>query len=148
MAKIELENESLKAAEAECATGRTAPRVTLDMIKARIENVVFVMGSDLIDTARESVYPNVPDNLEPSEKMDRQQVVYNGAMKRGEVLTICLMTLHNGFMVLGKSAPASPANYDADLGRKLAYEDCIRQLWPLCAFSLLDFQTAEAAEAE
>jgi hypothetical protein len=39
-------------------------------------------------------------------------------------------------MVIGKSVPASPDNFNPDLGRKLAYEDCIRQLWPLMGFAL------------
>jgi len=37
---------------------------------------------------------------------------------------------------VGKSAPASADNFNADLGRKLAYEDAIRQLWPLMGFAL------------
>ena len=55
-----------------------------------------------------------------------------------KLLSICLLVVQNGFVVVGKSAPASPANFNADLGRKLAYEDAIRQLWPLMGFSLRD----------
>jgi hypothetical protein len=46
--------------------------------------------------------------------------------------------MRNGFTVIGKSAPASAANFNAELGKKLAYEDAIRQLWPLMGFSLRD----------
>ena len=46
--------------------------------------------------------------------------------------------MRNGFTIIGKSAPASPANFNAEFGQKLAYEDCIRQLWPLMGFSLRD----------
>lgn len=44
--------------------------------------------------------------------------------------------MNNGFTVIGKSVPASPANFDAQLGRKLAYEDAVRQIWPLMGFAL------------
>lgn len=44
-------------------------------------------------------------------------------------LTICILTMHNGFVVVGTSAPADAANYDENLGQKFAHEDCIRQLW-------------------
>jgi len=54
------------------------------------------------------------------------------------VLSICLVVMRNGFIVVGKSAPASRENFNAELGRKLAYEDCIRQLWPLMGFALRD----------
>lgn len=53
-------------------------------------------------------------------------------------LSICLLVMNNGFTVIGKSAPASPANFNADLGRQFAYEDAIRQLWPLMGFALRD----------
>jgi len=44
----------------------------------------------------------------------------------------------NGFTLIGKSAPASPDNFDPVLGRKLAYEDAVRQLWPLMGYALRD----------
>lgn len=55
-----------------------------------------------------------------------------------ELLSICILVMHNGFTVVGKSAPASPENFNAELGRKFAYEDAIRQLWPLMGFALRD----------
>jgi len=53
-------------------------------------------------------------------------------------MTICVMRMENGFAVVGQSAPADPKNYDKEHGQKLAYENCIRQLWPLEAYSLLN----------
>jgi hypothetical protein len=52
------------------------------------------------------------------------------------VLTLCVLTMQNGFYVVGESAPASPANFDAELGRKFAYENAIRQLWKLEGYAL------------
>lgn len=54
------------------------------------------------------------------------------------LLSICILQMRNGFLVIGKSAPASAENFNAELGRRLAYEDCIRQLWPLAGYSLRD----------
>ncbi|RWN47166.1 MAG: hypothetical protein EOS03_12475 [Mesorhizobium sp.] len=51
-------------------------------------------------------------------------------------LTICLMKLQNGFVLVGKSAPADPANFNQELGEKFAREDCIRQMWPLEGYLL------------
>ncbi len=54
------------------------------------------------------------------------------------VLTICIIVMRNGFTVIGKSAPADAANFDAEVGKKFAREDAIRQIWPLMGFALRD----------
>ena len=53
-----------------------------------------------------------------------------------DVLTICIITMKNGFSVIGKSAPADPQNFNELLGEKFAREDAIRQLWPLMGYEL------------
>ena len=60
-----------------------------------------------------------------------------------DVLSICILVMRNGFTVIGKSAPASPENFNADLGRDYAYEDAVKQLWPLMGFALRDKLAAE-----
>ena len=52
------------------------------------------------------------------------------------VMTICVLTMVNGYMMVGKSAPADAGNFNAELGRKFAREDAIRQLWPLEGYAL------------
>jgi hypothetical protein len=51
-------------------------------------------------------------------------------------LTICVMTMKNGFAVIGKSAPADAGNFNLELGQKFAREDAIRQLWALEGYAL------------
>jgi hypothetical protein len=51
-------------------------------------------------------------------------------------LTICVMQLTNGWVLVGKSAPADPANFNQELGEKFAREDCIRQMWTLEGYLL------------
>jgi len=51
-------------------------------------------------------------------------------------MTIAVVQMTNGFVVLGKSAPADPANYDEELGKKFANEDAIRQIWQLEGYLL------------
>lgn len=54
------------------------------------------------------------------------------------LMTLCFLTMRNGFVVVGKSAPASPENFDPEKGRNFAREDAIRQLWPLMGYALRD----------
>lgn len=54
----------------------------------------------------------------------------------GGTLTICVVTLSNGFQVVGKSACAHPENYNQELGEKIAYDDAFKQLWALEGYLL------------
>lgn len=51
-------------------------------------------------------------------------------------MTIAIITMVNGFMVTGISAPASVANFDPEVGKRYAYENAFKQLWPLEAYLL------------
>lgn len=53
-----------------------------------------------------------------------------------ELLTFCVLVLKNGFTVTGKSACASPENFDAEIGRKMARENAINKIWPLMGYAL------------
>lgn len=52
------------------------------------------------------------------------------------ILTICIIRMKNGFFVTGESAPASPANFNAELGRKFAREQAIRKVWGFEGYAL------------
>jgi len=56
--------------------------------------------------------------------------------EHAEHMTIAVVYLENGYILVGKSVPADPENYDKELGKKFAYEDAIRQMWPLEAYLL------------
>lgn len=53
-------------------------------------------------------------------------------------LTICVLTLKNGFTVLGQSACASPKNFNQEIGAKLAYDDAVNKIWVLEGYLLRD----------
>lgn len=54
----------------------------------------------------------------------------------GGTLTICVLTLRNGFQVTGESAAASPENFDAEIGRKVAREKAREKIWQLEGYLL------------
>lgn len=62
-------------------------------------------------------------------------------------LTVCVLTLANGFTVTGESACASPENYNQQIGEDLARKDAINKVWTLEAY-LLKQQLYERAQAE
>lgn len=61
-----------------------------------------------------------------------------------KLLTFCVLVLKNGFTVTGESACASPENFDAELGRKIARENAVNKMWPLLGYALKDRLQADA----
>ncbi|WP_232830615.1 Gp49 family protein [Oceanicella sp. SM1341] len=56
----------------------------------------------------------------------------------GSCLTVCCLTLQNGFTVTGESACASPENFNEGIGRKIARGNARDKIWPLLGFRLRD----------
>lgn len=54
----------------------------------------------------------------------------------GSSLTVCVLTLKNGFTVSGESACASPENFDAEIGRQVAKRTAREKLWGLLGYEL------------
>lgn len=54
----------------------------------------------------------------------------------GTTLTVCCLTLRNGFQVIGESAAASPENFDEAIGRRIARERAREKIWQLEGYLL------------
>ncbi|MGL6045418.1 MAG: Gp49 family protein, partial [Vogesella sp.] len=63
------------------------------------------------------------------------------------LLTFCVLQLHNGFTVTGESACASPENFDAEVGRKIARANAVQKIWPLMGYELRSRLSEQAKEA-
>lgn len=53
-----------------------------------------------------------------------------------QTLTFCVLTLNNGWTVTGESACASPANYNKEIGDRLARDNAIGKIWACLGFEL------------
>jgi hypothetical protein len=63
----------------------------------------------------------------------------------GTTVTVCCLGLRNGFTVVGESACASPANFDAELGRKIARDNARGKIWALEGYALRERLAAASA---
>lgn len=61
-------------------------------------------------------------------------------------MTVCCLTLENGYCVIGQSAAASPENFDAEIGRKIAYADARNKIWQLEGYLLREQLHKETAQ--
>lgn len=76
----------------------------------------------------------------PRVTPERIQAVIVGAeyFRLTPVLTVCVLTLENGFTVTGESACASPENFDEEIGRKIARKQAEDKIWLLEGYLLKD----------
>ena len=105
------------------AKGLTAPRVTPADIEAEIDGEYFFTAADGYNAA-----PCHDPNGQPGEVLPPPQSL--------GLLTFCVLTLRNGFTVTGESACASPENFDAEIGRKIARQNAVNKVWPLMGYEL------------
>ncbi|KGQ39965.1 Gp49 family protein [Gallibacterium anatis] len=63
-------------------------------------------------------------------------LVINTQYVHQELLTICTITVKNGFKLVGTSACADEQNYDAKIGEQVAYQNAFAKLWELEGYLL------------
>ncbi|MDI1227385.1 MAG: Gp49 family protein [bacterium] len=89
-----------------------------------------------------------PDDIKAKVVAEKYMFPADFGPSEPKVLTVCVLTLENGFQVVGKSACADPANFNLDLGCQLAKDDALRQVWPLEGYLLKeDLYRREQAKA-
>lgn len=104
------------------AAGATAPRITQADIEAAIASEHYFTASQAVAYVSGATPPAPLD-----------------------LLTFCVLVLRNGFTVTGESACASPENFRADIGRKVARENAIQKMWPLLGYELKQRLSKQAA---
>ena len=110
------------------AKGLTAPRITPTDIEANIVSEHYF-------TARDGRRGALADGTYVGREKPRPAEEDLAAL---DLLTFCVLVMKNGFTVTGESACASPENFDAEIGRKIARQNAVNKIWPLLGFSLRD----------
>ncbi|WP_414062950.1 Gp49 family protein [Rahnella inusitata] len=100
------------------AKGKTAPRITPDHIESVISECHFINAGASLRAGWP--VPEMADPVSPALNL----------------LTICVLVLKNGFTVTGESACASPENFDAEIGRKIARYNAVQKIWLLEGYLL------------
>ena len=130
------------------AKGKTAARVTPADIEAAIAHECYFVAAD---AAR---FAYLTDDIRDQDARERRNSIldsmpgrsYSGACididantdipKPLSLLTFCVLVLRNGFTVTGESACASPENFDAEIGRKVARANAVQKIWALEGYLL------------
>ncbi len=105
--------------------GLMAPRITPNDIELNI-------ASEHYFTAREGVLGMLAADGVSTTAYEQTKA----APPPLSLLTFCVLVLRNGFTVTGESACASPENFDAGIGRKIAHANAVQKIWPLMGYEL------------
>lgn len=97
-----------------------APRITPADIEANIASEHYFTAAD-------------GDDSENAVSVGDER---GGAYKKLRLLTLCVLVLKNGFTVTGESACASPENFNAEIGRKVARANAVQKIWTLMGYEL------------
>lgn len=106
------------------AKGKTAPRITPANIEANIVNEHYFTAAQ----GAHAAWMNEP--------RDSRSFTADDVTGPLSLLTFCILVLRNGFTVTGESACASPENFDAEIGRKIARANAVQKIWPLMGYEL------------
>ena len=113
--------------------GKTAARITPADIEGNIASEHYFTASEgVIGAFAAAEFQSAPGDA----------VIPRGAAHPEHLktclnlLTFCVLVLRNGFTVTGESACASPENFDAEIGRKIARQNAVNNIWPLMGYEL------------
>lgn len=93
----------------------------------------------LTDAERDMLLANRPSDNKIDLK-DLEALVSDMRFLYDKSLTICIIETRTGFVITGESACIDPANYNQELGERLAYDTALRKLWPLEAYAKMSRQ--------
>ena len=104
------------------AKASIAPRVTPADIEAEIVDERYF-------TAKDGCIGGYSDAYE----------LIGPALDKLGLVTFCVLTLKNETKIVGvNEGPVSPENFDAEIGRRIAREKAVDQIWPMLGYRLRD----------
>ena len=110
------------------AKGKTAARVTPADAEANIKAEIFFTALDGASEAAGDARSHHNRVKDDADVADVHQAL--------RLLTFCVLVLRNGFTVTGEAYCASPEDFDAEIGRKIARQNAVQKIWPLMGYEL------------
>lgn len=105
------------------------------------ERAIAMLTNDQLET----VISELPGERVTSEYIKSRITEVDYTVLPQTTVTICSITLDNGFSVRGESACVDPANFNREIGQKIAHDNAFNKLWPLFGFLLAESRHRRAA---
>ena len=94
----------------------------------------MLKDNELIEALAKSPAPRI------TEDFMEARIKETSFTRFSETVTICQITLDNGYSVRGESACVNPENYNQEIGERVAFDNAFNTLWPLFGFFLAESQ--------
>ncbi len=117
-------------------SGSTTDAVIEQEIQAKGKTAARITPADLQANIASAHYFTAADGAQGAFAKDNKDFAGIPAPDSLGLLTFCVLVLRNGFTVTGESACASPENFDAEIGRKIARHNAEQKIWPLMGYQL------------
>jgi len=92
-----------------------------------------LQGSDLNEAIAAQPYPKVT-----KDSIEAKIAKVDYLVLPDSTVTLCNITLKNGYSVRGESACVDPRNFNVEIGKGLAYKQAFDKLWPLEGYLLAE----------
>lgn len=110
-----------------------SPQPVTEQAIAAISVAPRVTKADLDANIASEYYFTAAEGVIGAGAKDEVGTVYEPSLK---LLTFCVLVLQNGYTVVGKSACASPANFNKQIGQAIARENAVEEVWGLMGYEL------------
>lgn len=129
------------------ACGRGYTGITITMATENVKRVTPEQIEDTIVTEVYTTADHIYDDAVglPSSSTRRVERDTGNRLAELSLLTICVLQLKNGFTVVGTSGCADPKMFDVQIGRQIARQNAINQIWPILGYELKQQLTGEVA---
>lgn len=117
---------------------RTDDAAIEDEIRERADKAPRVMPADIEAEISSEHYFTAAQGASDPAAFNTCKPASTASTDSLSLLTFCVLVLRNGYTVTGESACASPENFDAEIGRKVARQNAVNKVWALLGFRLRD----------
>jgi hypothetical protein len=93
---------------------------------------------EMTDEQLEKAIENQPHEKVTKEGIEARIDDVSYTVLPDSTVTICNITLENGFSVRGESACVDPRNFNMQIGREIAYREAFGKLWQLEGYLLAE----------
>ena len=92
-----------------------------------------LQGGELTEAIAAQPYPKVT-----KDSIEAKIAKVDYLVLPDSTVTLCNITLKNGYSVRGESACVDPRNFNVEIGKGLAYKQAFDKLWPLEGYLLAE----------
>lgn len=127
------------------AHGLEIESITLSTPVTQPQPKETTMNEVMTDAELEQALETRPSSVRVTAEQIKDRIERVDYHQIGATVTLCNVTLNNGYSVRGESACVDPTNFDEAIGQKLAFDNAFKKLWPLFGFLLAESRFRDAA---